>query len=256
MPGGLSLTAAVVALTAGLLSACVGAPRHSSDVAARRDAAAAAAAASVYVVKRGWHVDVGFATADLSAPLSSVASQFPRARYLLFGFGDRRYLTARHRNLDALAAALWRGPGLMLVTALVAPPWQAFGAGHVVQLPLDESQVRVLQAFVWRALSSRQGMPIVIGSGPYPGSLYLGSGERYSAFHTCNTWAAEALHAAAVPVRSAGVIFAAQLWRQVHRVARQDRGGADRRRASSPPVSQRPAAAAQRWSGYPRPGAA
>ena len=53
------------------------------------------------------------------------------------------------------------------------------------------------------------------GPGPYEGSAYLRASERYSALHTCNTWAAELLQASGLPVHSHGVLFAGQLWRQV-----------------------------------------
>jgi hypothetical protein len=200
-----------VGLSAALLAACASVPHRPSDPAVTRGAVAA----GVYVVKRGWHIDVGFTTASLSAPLSLVAAKFPEARYVLFGFGDRRYLTARHKSMDALLAALKGGPGLMLVTALSVPPQDAFGADRVVRLPLTAIQAQALQSYVWQTLSSRDGAAVVVASGPYSASLYLGSGARYSAFHTCNTWAAESLQAAGLPIRSAGVIFAAQLWRQV-----------------------------------------
>ena len=37
----------------------------------------------------------------------------------------------------------------------------------------------------------------------------------------CNTWAAQVLKAAALPIHSAGVIFAGQLWGQVRHLAQQ-----------------------------------
>ncbi|MGH8207222.1 MAG: DUF2459 domain-containing protein [Steroidobacteraceae bacterium] len=205
------MTRLTLALGAALLAACASAPSRRIDFAAN----CGAYVSSVYVVKRGWHIDVGFSAAGLSAPLSWVVSRFPGSRYVLFGFGDRRYLTAKHKSVDALLAALRGGPGLMLVTYLSDPPQAAFGANQVVRLPLTAAQAQALQSYVWDTLSSRQGVPVVVGPGPYPASLYLGSGGRYSAFHTCNTWAAQALRSASLPIHSAGVIFAAQLWPQV-----------------------------------------
>jgi Protein of unknown function (DUF2459) len=60
--------------------------------------------------------------------------------------------------------------------------------------------------------------PGTYAPGPYPGSGYFNAVPRYSAFHTCNTWAAEALKAAGLPVRSRGVALAGQLWRQSRRL--------------------------------------
>ena len=49
----------------------------------RADDAAADAAAAVYVARRGWHIDIGFAVTDLEPPLAAIASDFPRAQSVL-----------------------------------------------------------------------------------------------------------------------------------------------------------------------------
>jgi hypothetical protein len=236
-----SVTRLAVALGAALLAACTSVP----DQRAASAAAAGICVSSVFVVKRGWHIDVGVSVASLPVPLSSVASKFPGSRYILFGFGDRRYLTAKHKNADALLAALRGGPGLMLVTALSVPPQDAFGAAEVAQLALTGAQARALQSFIWQTLSSQLGAPLVVASGPYPASLYLGSGERYSAFHTCNTWAAQSLRAAGLPVHSGGVIFAAQLWWQVRAVPARLSCRVVQSRPGTPQLSSSPAARPQ-----------
>jgi hypothetical protein len=62
--------------------------------------------AVIYVARRGWHVDIGFAAADLQPPLKSLMDEFPGAQYLFFGFGDRHYLLAKNRGAPVLLAAL------------------------------------------------------------------------------------------------------------------------------------------------------
>jgi hypothetical protein len=207
----------LVACVTVLLAACGAvrptAPRESHDKLAQ-------AAATIYVVRRDWHIDVGFATDELAPPLSALQQQFPGARYLLFGFGDRRYLESRNKRLPTLLAALWPGPGLILMTALTVSPARAFSDRQVIALPVSAVQLRAAQAAVWATLSTSQDNVQSDGPGPYQGSLYLSVRANYSALHTCNTWAAEILRAAGLAVHSAGVIFAGQLWRQVQRVAR------------------------------------
>jgi len=172
---------------------------------------------TTYVVRRGWHIDVGFAVADLEPPLEPIAARFPGARYLFFGFGDRRYLLAKHRNAPVLLAALWPGSGMLLVTALVSSPDEAFGSAHVIALPEARVRVRDMQRFI-RGSIAGDDSPIPYGPGPYEGSLYFTAVARYSAVHTCNTWAAETLQAGRLPIHSAGVVFAGQVWSQVRRL--------------------------------------
>jgi hypothetical protein len=76
--------------------------------------------------------------------------------------------------------------------------------------------MNALQAYVTRTLTVSDGRAIeAAASGPYAGSRYYESAQRYSAVYTCNTWAADALRTAGLPVRATGVAFAGALWRQV-----------------------------------------
>jgi hypothetical protein len=177
-------------------------------------------AAVIYVVRRGWHVDIGFAAADLRPPLTSLLSEFPGVQYLFFGFGDRRYLLAKHHHASGLLAALWPGRGMMLATGLISAPPAAFGERQVAALRATPRQASDAQAFVWQSLEkqSEDGPVKSYAPGPYEGSVFFEATPKYSAFHTCNTWAAEVLAAGALPIRSAGVVFAGQLWREVRRL--------------------------------------
>jgi uncharacterized protein DUF2459 len=175
--------------------------------------------ATIYVVRRAWHIDIGFAVDELDAPLRALAQPFPGTRYLSFGFGDRRYLEARNRGLPNMLAALWPGKGLILMTALEDSPARSFGEQQVIALPLDAEQARAAQSYILASLAQQDGAAQSEGPGPYEGSEYLRAVAQYSAIHTCNTWAAEVLQAAGVPVRSRGVLFAGQLWRQVRAAA-------------------------------------
>jgi Protein of unknown function (DUF2459) len=187
---------------------------------------AAAADGSILVTRRKWHVDVGFKVADLEPPLAQVARRFPGASYLFFGFGDRHYLLARKRETSNRLGALWPGPALVLVTAIENTPPQAFGASQVLEVRVTAAQARAAQAYIWRSIGGRDapaGEPLQdvepYAAGPYEGSRYFTAAERYSAVHTCNTWAAEVLRAGGLPVKSRFVVFAGQLWREARRLA-------------------------------------
>jgi hypothetical protein len=176
-------------------------------------------ASVVYVARRGWHIDIGLAAEDLAAPLSTIAADIPGVRYLFFGFGDKHYLLAKNHRAPQMLAALWPGSGIMLVTGVMGTPDAAFGAKSVLALRLSAEQMRVLQSFIWKSFLAENDTLNVYQNGPYEDSLYFLAASKYSAFHTCNTWGAEALHMSGLPIHSAGVIFAGQLWPQVEREA-------------------------------------
>jgi hypothetical protein len=191
-------------------------------------------ASVIYVARRGWHTDIGFAAADLAAPLKSLATDFPGVRYLFFGFGDSHYLMAKKQNFPVLLAALWPGPGMILATGLAAPPDMAFGGPHVISLSVTPAQALAAQAFVWKSLLKRNDAAQPYATGPYQGSLYYAASVRYSALHTCNTWSAEALKYSGLPVRTTGVVFAGQFWAQARRLPHAPA------RAPAPDQSQAP----------------
>ncbi|HZS19599.1 MAG TPA: DUF2459 domain-containing protein [Pseudonocardiaceae bacterium] len=182
-------------------------------------------AVTVFVVKRSWHTDIGFDVADLQPPLASVHTALPNAHYLLFGFGDKHYLMTDGGGIDRLLGAVWPGEGLVLLTGLDVTPEAAFGAKDVVRLTVSATQARALEDFVWRTLATQNGAAKLLGPGPYDGSLYYASAVHYSGLHTCNTWTAEGLRAAGLPVHTFGVEFSWQIWRQVIRIGAEQAGG-------------------------------
>jgi hypothetical protein len=175
----------------------------------------------LYLARRRWHIDVGFAAADLDPSLAFIVRRFPSAKYVFFGFGDRRYLLSQHKGASALAGALFPGAGLVLVTAIENAPMQAFGAAQVIAFPVSGEQGAAAERFVRASLSSAAAEPEPLAAGPYEGSAYYDTAARYSALHTCNTWAAEAMRAAGLPARTRFVIFAGQTWRQAQKLRAQ-----------------------------------
>ncbi len=178
----------------------------------------------MYLARRGWHIDVGFAVRDLGPSLAFVARRLPQAKYLFFGFGDRHYLLSKGKGTSTLAGALFPGPGLILVTAIENTPAQAFGGAHVLEFALPAAQAAAAQGFVRRALAGGAGDIAPVAEGPYDASAYYSAVPRYSALHTCNTWAAEALQSAGFKVHTHLVLFAAQTWNQARKLTSSPTG--------------------------------
>ena len=203
-------------LVVPLLAGCGTAPpKRAADV---RPIVAADPPVTIYVIKRSWHTDIGFEAADLHPPLATLRPALPEAQYLLFGFGDKHYLMTRANSFQGMVGAVWPGDGLVLVTGLEGTPEQAFGVNGVARLRVSAAQARRLEEFVWNTLATENGVATALAPGPYGGSLYYESTLRYSGLHTCNTWTAEGLKTAGLPIRSFGVEFSGQVWRQVARL--------------------------------------
>jgi uncharacterized protein (TIGR02117 family) len=179
---------------------------------------------TIYLVERGWHTDIGLPATQASNALAGDAladlrTTFPGVHTLVIGFGQRAYLLHREPDLADMLAALAPGPGALLVTALRDTPQTAFPPDDVVVLRVSARGLARLTDFIAGSFERPPGALHAIADGPYPGSLFYASTGTYSAGHTCNTWTAEALQSAGLPVHVAGVVFAGDVADQARRIA-------------------------------------
>jgi uncharacterized protein (TIGR02117 family) len=174
---------------------------------------------TIFLIERGWHTDIGVQAGQVGDGLDQLRTTFPEVGTLVFGFGERAYLMHRQHDVGDMLAALIPGPGALLVTALRDPPETAFPPDEVVVLHVSARGLARLTDFITRSFErAADGTLHPIADGPYPGSLFYGSGNTYSGFYTCNTWTAEGLQAAGLPIHAAGVLFADDVADQARRI--------------------------------------
>ncbi|GAA0570426.1 TIGR02117 family protein [Craurococcus roseus] len=205
-------------MLAGCAAAGVAAASCSATGSLPRSDAGGARTRAVHLVARAWHTDVDLPADRLPPALLPLAQDFPGATHFLFGFGERAYWTKPEPSSTDALAALIPGPGVILVTALRAPPPAAFPPKDVVVLPVAEEGLDRLGAFL-KAELREDGEFRRMADGPYPGSRFYATSRRYSAAYTCNTWVADALHVAGTGVAPAGILFAGQLMRRARAAA-------------------------------------
>jgi uncharacterized protein (TIGR02117 family) len=202
--------ALVAALLAGWLAGCAIAPMAGPVPHGE---------ATVYVVGRGWHTDIGLPVDEVTGPLASLEGDFPGVRFMVFGFGEREFYMERGAGSGEMLAALLPSKSAILMTALNAPPTEAFAGHHVVVLHLPPSDVARIVARLWVGLEKHaDGSAVRLADGPYLGSMFYASTETYDGFHTCNTWTALVLHDGGLPINTQ-VLFAGQVMQQVSRIA-------------------------------------
>jgi uncharacterized protein (TIGR02117 family) len=192
-------------LAAGVLQtllACQTAPPPAGRQSARTDATA-------YVIAAGWHTDIVLPVSAITGPLQAVTRDFPSARFLRFGWGERAYYMTPQPTAGEALRALFPAPAVLLVAPLDRAP---SGSGVFI-VGVEASR---LADHIWAAFDvATGGTPARLGSGPYPGSVFYASSGTYRATYTCNTWTADALRAGGIQVNSAGVVFASQLTNQL-----------------------------------------
>lgn len=177
---------------------------------------------SIWLIRRGWHTELALQAGDLDQPLTAVQQDFPSARYFVFGFADRRYIMATHKNAANLLLAPLPGPGLMLVSALPAAPSAYYGADEALPLSLTRVQLEALHRFIAGSFAQDGGeLPPPTLAGRYPNNRFYAARRRYDGLYTCNTWTADALQSAGLPFGTFGVLFASQVWERAQALAEQ-----------------------------------
>jgi uncharacterized protein (TIGR02117 family) len=200
---------AVVSILCGV-SGCT------TTIPARPYAGSAPRSGVIYVIAGGWHTELGLPLEALSGPLAALKPDFPSARYLVLGWGARDYYMAENPGIGDILRAATPGPAVMLAIPLQISPEAFFGASNVFVLPAGPEGIQRLSEFLWSYLAvDKAWPPRRIGTGPFPQSVFYPSTGTYNIGHTCNTWTAEALHDAGLPVNATGVVFAGQVLDQL-----------------------------------------
>jgi len=165
----------------------------------------------IYVVSHGWHTDLGIPADALRGGLVRFRATFPGLRTLMVGFGRRSFMMAPIKTFGDLLVGPLPGSGAVQVTGINTSPEVAYHDGTVATLRLPSGGADRLSAFVWRSIGQDGAeRPEQLGAG-FPGSVFYASPQGYSGLHTCNTWTAQALHAAGVDVSADGVVLAGQV---------------------------------------------
>jgi Protein of unknown function (DUF2459) len=207
--GGMGLAGAVLAAELLALAGCAGPPPPSGPVATCRGGLA------LTVVAGGWHTGIGVPASLLEGRLAALRRADPGAGAFGFGFGQRDYYMAANPGLGDLLRATVPGPAVLLVT----PLRYGWAPGERVwHLCAPAGGAAGLARFLAASFAAGgDGAPVPVGPGPCAGCVFYAAAERYDLAHTCNWWTAEALRAAGVKVRAAGVVTAGDLFGQLER---------------------------------------
>lgn len=200
-----SLGAFFALVCAGWLAACAAAP-SSSVIGEPRDR-------TVHVVSNGWHTAIVVPRAELVATgLLPEAADFPRAAFLEFGWGDRRYYRARRATLGmTLRAALIPTEAVMHVTGRARAPERREGL-EVIPVALTRTGLRSMARAIADMFERHEEGPAeALGPGLEADSRFYAARGRFHLFNTCNTWTARMLRAGSVRVAPAGVVTAGQV---------------------------------------------
>ncbi|HEU4342542.1 MAG TPA: DUF2459 domain-containing protein [Candidatus Binatia bacterium] len=173
----------------------------------------------IFVVNYGWHTAIVIKKSELSEKALPEVREFPDADYLEIGWGDRDYYQAADAGLGlALRAAFWSSGSVLHVVGIQGAAERHFAGSEIVEIMLGDQMFQRLSEFIsgtflrFDPAAPAEGRP-----GQYPTSQFYPARGKFHLFHTCNTWVAEALGAAGLPISPAFTFTAGSLMSRVKR---------------------------------------
>jgi uncharacterized protein (TIGR02117 family) len=168
---------------------------------------------TVFIVHDAWHAAIVIKKADIPAVVLPELRDFPSAEYLEFSWGDRDYFPAPDGGLGlALKAAFWSSGSILHVVGFKDAVQNAYPSAEIIEIPLSEEGFQRLVKFISDTFSRpHPPAPAEARPGLFSNGRFYAAEGKFSLLRTCNTWVAEALSAAGLPIRPSYVITAGNL---------------------------------------------
>jgi uncharacterized protein (TIGR02117 family) len=174
-------------------------------------------ARTVFVVHDAWHAAIVARKADIPIAVLPELRDFPSAEYLEFSWGDRDYFPAPDAGIGlAIKAAFWSSGSILHVVGFREAVENFFPSGEIIDIHLSEENFHRLIKFLSDTFSRPDPpAPAEARPGLFPHGRFYAAEGKFSLFRTCNTWVAEALSSAGLPIRPNYVFTAANLGNQL-----------------------------------------
>ena len=157
---------------------------------------------------------------DVATATLPELADFPDARFVEFSWGDKDYFPDPESGFSmALKAAFWSGGSVLHLVGLNDELRKVYPKAEIVELRLAPAAFDRLVGFLsqsfLRHASKGRAQP---SSGLYSYSRFYPSTRKFSLMNTCNTWVAQTLETAGLPLSASRVITAGQLAEQIDRI--------------------------------------
>lgn len=172
----------------------------------------------VSVVSDGWHAAIVVPRMQLvETGLVPEVGEFPQARFIEFGWGDRAFYPARKKTLGmTLDAAFRPTPAIIHIAGRIRSPELIYGDANVVSIAMTRQTFRHMIGVLDSYIDRREGgRSYPVASGLHPNSNFYLARGGFHLFNNCNTWTARILRAGGVNLSPVGVITAGQLMSQL-----------------------------------------
>ena len=175
---------------------------------------------SVFVVYDSWHAAIVLKRSEIALDAIPELVDFSQAIFVEFSWGDRDYFPNPHAGvLSAVKAALWSSGSVLHVVGFSGSLETFYRGAKIAELAIDAQGYDRLISYISETVSRPSpSVPAQPSAGLFLYSRFYPASRDFSLLRTCNTWVAEALEQAGLPISASLVITAGNLDSQLARL--------------------------------------
>jgi uncharacterized protein (TIGR02117 family) len=175
---------------------------------------------TISVVRHRWHTGIVLPAEEVTPSLGFLRERFSGARYLEIGWGDGEFYRKPDSTWLIMRALFWPTDTVLHVVGLERPP-EEYPHGGLLRLSLARNDLRRLQESLAADFSRDNGGVVVVEPGLYGDSTFFEARGTFWFAYTCNTWTAERLADAGVPLRAFMTLTADSVMDQLREAKRK-----------------------------------
>ena len=144
-------------------------------------------------------------------------ADFPAAQFIEFSWGDKDYFPDPQSGVfAAIKAALWSGGSVMHLVGFSGTVDNFYRGAAITELRLNPPAYSRMVDYINETFAREKSLGRARAApGLFPDSRFYPASRSFSLLRTCNTWVAEALEQAGLPISSGLVITAGNLQSQL-----------------------------------------
>jgi len=175
---------------------------------------------TVFVVHDSWHAAIVLPKDDHSTATLPELADFPDARFVEFSWGDKDYFPDPDSGFSmAVKAAFWSSGSVLHLVGFNDDLQKFYPKAEIIELSLSPAATDRLVGFLSQSFLRHDSKGRAQASpGLYDYSRFYPSSRKFSLINTCNTWVAQALETAGLPISATRVITAGQLSEQIDKI--------------------------------------
>jgi len=165
---------------------------------------------SVTIVHNSWHAAIVLRKSDLAEQIMPELADFPAARFIEFSWGDKDYFPdPASGTFGAIKAALWSGGSVMHLVGFADTVEHFYRGASITELRLSAAAYGRMVDYINETFAREKSSDRARAApGLFLYSRFYPASRSFSLLRTCNTWVAEALELAGLPI-SSGLVFTA-----------------------------------------------